>query len=68
VAEGGTIFVSLPVGTLRSHRLFSPLSFITVSTYFPSEDIAVTTALVELVTWLMLKFWKGTGAARCASE
>ena len=51
--------MSLPVATLRSQRLFSPLSFITVSTYFASGDMAATTARLELVTWVMAKFWKG---------
>src|ERR1700724_2470865 len=66
--EGGTTCVSLPVATLRSHRLFSPLSFITVSTYFASGEIAATMARLELVTWVMAKFWKGTAAARCRME
>ena len=48
--------MSLPVATLRSQRLFSPLSSITVSRYLPSADMAVTTALLELVTCEMVKF------------
>ena len=55
--------MSLPVGTLRKPQALSPLSFITVSTYFPSGDIAVPTALLELVA-VMLKFWKGADAGR----
>ena len=64
VAEGGTTCVSLPVATLRSQRLFSPLSFITVSTYLASGDMAATTARLELVTWVMVKFWKGAATLR----
>src|SRR6267378_6075676 len=68
VAEGGSTWVSLPVATLRSQRLFSPLSSITVSTYFPSGDMAVTVARLELVTCVMAKFWNGVGAARRSSK
>src|SRR5579863_5918311 len=67
-ADGGTTWASLPVATLRSQRLFSPLSFITVSTYFASGDMAATTARLELVSWVMAKFWKGAEAARCSRE
>src|ERR1700747_611215 len=68
VADGGSTCVSLPVATLRSQRLFSPLSSITVSTYLPSGEIEVTTARLEFVTWVMAKFWKGIGSPRCSSQ
>ena len=48
-AEGGMTWVSLPVATLRNQRLFIPLSFITVRTYFPSGEMAATIARLELV-------------------
>src|SRR5215831_5891549 len=67
-AEGGRTCVSLPVATLRSQRLFSPLSSSTVSTYFPSSEIAVTTARLELVTCVIAKFRNGVGAVRCSSK
>jgi hypothetical protein len=55
---------TLFVGRLRSQKLCIPLSSTKFRRYFPSGGIAACVALAELVTCVMLKFWKGTGAAR----
>ena len=47
--------VLLPVGTLRSQRLSFPLSFITLTTYLPSGEMAAPVALPELVTCVTSK-------------
>src|ERR1700730_1938495 len=47
---GGITCVSLLVGRLCSHRPCSPLLLITVSTYLPSGEMAVSAALPELIT------------------
>ena len=60
--------MSLLVGRLRSHRPCSPLLLITVSTYLPSGEMAVSPALPELVTWLIVKVWKCAPLVRCTSE
>jgi hypothetical protein len=50
--------VSLLVGRLRSHRLCNPLLLMTVSTYLPSGEIAVSVAFPDVVTWVIVNFWK----------
>ena len=47
--------MSLPVATLRSHRLYFPLSKITATMYFPSGEMAATRALPEFVTCVTAK-------------
>ena len=56
--------VSLPVGTLRSHRLWSPSLSTTLSTNLASGEMAVEPSRPELwtcvlVTCVMVKFWYG---------
>src|SRR6267143_6256280 len=65
---GGITCVSLLVGRLCSHRACSPLLLITVSTYLPSGEMAVSPAWPELVTWVIVKFWKWATLVRCSSE
>ena len=56
------------LGTLRSHKLSSPLSSITLSTYLPSGEIAARAALPVFVTCVTVKFPNGLRAGRCKRE
>ena len=53
--SGSRTWVLLPLGTLRSHRLCFPLSLTTLTTYFPSGEMAATAALPEFVTCVASK-------------
>jgi len=55
IMGGAMTWVSLPVGTLRSHRLCIPLSSVTLRTYLPSGEIAACAALPEFVICVMVK-------------
>ena len=63
MTAAGMTCVSLLVSTCRSQRLCLPASATALRMYFPSGEMAAWTDSPLSVTFVMVKFWKGTAAA-----